>query len=71
MNALVRTELVGGPHNGAFLESDHYTYDFPRPPPIQLGEPSEDELMRPLPMQVHRYRRTEMAKMTYEGVFTR
>ena len=71
MKALVRTELVGGPHDGAFLESDHYTYDFPIPPPIQLRPPSADELMRLPQIQVHRYRRTKRTKMTYEGVFTR
>ena len=71
MTPMCRTELVGGPHDGAFMESGHYTYDFPIPPPIQLGAPSADELMTPQ-MQVHRYRRrTERTKMTYEGVFTR
>jgi hypothetical protein len=71
VNALVRTELVGGQHDGAFLESDHYTYDFPISSPIQLRPPSADELMRPTQMQVHRYRRTERLKMRYEGVFMR
>jgi hypothetical protein len=71
VKAIVRTELIGGPHDGAFLESDHYIYDFPIPPPIQLTPPSDDELMRPPRMKVHRYRRTERTKMLYEGVFTR
>ena len=71
MTPMVRTELVGGPHDGLFIESDHYTYDFPIPPPVQFAPPREDELMQPPRMQVHRYRRTERTKMTYDGVFTR
>ncbi len=71
MKTVVRTELVGGPQDGAIVETANLTWDVPIIEPLSLTPPSMDSLMRSPKLRVHRYQRTAKNRMTYEGIFKR
>ena len=62
-----RTELLGGPQDGAVVDVDYFYWDIPMPLPL----PALAGEMRPPLIKVARYRRISETRMRFEGVVMR